>query len=592
MGTFGFKGFCMNGLILVTCASIASLLFLCTTCVIAHAQDGRLVLHVTPREAYIFVDGHAIGVANKHRTVKLNAGDHKVELLNYGYAPDRRDVTITAGQSTELEVNLNAVPSGVSVPFGALTIEGASDSAVLLNGKTTDFFVGHGDEFNHEWSWKQELVVPPGSYQVTVLRPDGDTWRGTADVPENERVVIHVPDGIKKTVDWPRGRTFITIPRFSAGSASATVAVSKPSATLTATAAQINCGDSSELKWASSDAPQVEIAPVGEVASSGQQNVQPKQTTNYQLTALGPGGRATSVATVNVNTAVQATLALSPAEVHYKRVGDKVVQESSTALNWTAANASNVSIDPLGTVGTSGTQTVQIKPQKTTPGPVDETVTYTLNATNDCGGTTTQTAALHIVGSVEAPPELAMRSVYFQTDVPSVGDTQEGLVASEQETLKGIAESFKKYLAVTPTAQLTLSGHADKRGQDQFNQGLSDRRVQIVKKFLNEQGVPAEAIETQALGAEQNLSEEDVKQILQQDPNLSDEERQLQIGRLDTMVLANNRRVDITLSTTGQQSAREYPYKSDDFLKLIDRNPPAATSTGMEFAAEKEKVPN
>src|SRR5215469_8927286 len=106
----------MNGLIRVTFASIASLLFLCTTFV-ANAQDGRLVLHVTPHEAYILVDGHAIGVANKHRTLKLNAGDHKVELLNYGYAPDRRDVTITAGQSTELEVNLNAVPSGVSVPF-------------------------------------------------------------------------------------------------------------------------------------------------------------------------------------------------------------------------------------------------------------------------------------------------------------------------------------------------------------------------------------------------------------------------------------------------------------------------------------------
>jgi hypothetical protein len=112
-----------------------------------------------------------------------------------------------------------------------------------------------------------------------------------------------------------------------------------------------------------------------------------------------------------------------------------------------------------------------------------------------------------------------------------------------------------------------------------------------VKKFLNDQGVSAEAIETQALGAEQNLSADDVKQILQQDPNLSNDERQLEIRRLDTMVLANNRRVDITLSTTGQQSTREYPYKSADFLKLIDRNPPTSTPA-MEFASEKEKVSN
>jgi len=36
------------------------------------------------------------------------------------------------------------------------------------------------------------------------------------------------------------------------------------------------------------------------------------------------------------------------------------------------------------------------------------------------------------------------------------------------------------------------------------------------------------------------------------------------------MVLANNRRVDVTLSTTGQQSTRRYPFKAKDFLTLIN----------------------
>jgi hypothetical protein len=35
------------------------------------------------------------------------------------------------------------------------------------------------------------------------------------------------------------------------------------------------------------------------------------------------------------------------------------------------------------------------------------------------------------------------------------------------------------------------------------------------------------------------------------------------------MVLANNRRVDVTLSTTGQQSTRLYPFNAKDFLALI-----------------------
>src|SRR5438105_11047727 len=82
---------------------------------------------------------------------------------------------------------------------------------------------------------------------------------------------------------------------FPAGTASATVAVAKPVAQLSANAAQINCGDTSKLQWNSSDAPQVEISNVGPVALSGGQGVQPKQTTTYELTALGPDGKTTSV---------------------------------------------------------------------------------------------------------------------------------------------------------------------------------------------------------------------------------------------------------------------------------------------------------
>jgi len=199
------------------------------------------------------------------------------------------------------------------------------------------------------------------------------------------------------------------------------------------------------------------------VAISGVQAIQPKQTTSYQLTALGPGGTVTSSATVNVNTAVQANLELSSPEVRYKRIGDKVVQEGSTVLHWTSTNAATVSIDQFGTVSSNGNRTLQIKPQKTNPGSVDETVTYTLNAANECGGTTTETATLRIVGSIEPPPELAMRSVYFETDAPTTQEAENGLLPSEQEMLKSIAESFTRYVATTPGARLSLSGHADER---------------------------------------------------------------------------------------------------------------------------------
>ena len=52
------------------------------------------------------------------------------------------------------------------------------------------------------------------------------------------------------------------------------------------------------------------------------------------------------------------------------------------------------------------------------------------------------------------------------------------------------------------------------------------------------------------------------------------------LRNLAVLVLANNRRVDITLSTTGQQSVRRYPFNARDFLALInpkggEKTPPA-----------------
>ena len=564
-------------------------LLVLTAGISSFAQDGKLVIHATPKQAYIFADGRAISEASKHHSLSLSAGDHKIELVNYGYAPSTQTVTITAGKTTNLDLTLTPVTGTVSGPFGAMTIEGADRDAILLNGKTPGFFVGHGDEFNNDWIWKQELVVPTGTYQVTVLSGDKEAWSGSVEVPANQRVVIDIPKGVRKTVAWSRGEKLRAIPRFTVGMASATVAVAKPTAQLSVTAAQVNCGDASQINWTSSDAPRVEITPVGPVASSGQQSIQPTQNTTYNLTAIGPGGTVTSNATVNVNNTVQADLQLAPAEVHYKKVGEKVVVDDGTALNWTASNASTVSIDSLGTVSPTGSRTLQITPKKTDPGAVDETVTYTLNASNGCGGTATKTATLHIVGSIVQPEIKLARSVYFPTDRPRSLKSENALLDSEKETLKSLAASFTQYLADQPDARLVLSGHADKRGSQTYNQPLSERRAALAKKFLVEQGVPEDKIETQAFGKEQNLTADQVKQQVEQDASLSPEDREKALKKIQTIVLAYNRRVDVTSKPTGQESAREYPFKAEDFARLVDRNGPAKPS-GVEMAAQKEKI--
>ena len=57
------------------------------------AQRGRLVVRVNPRETYIYADGKPVVEARGH-FVTLPAGEHRIDLYNYGYKPESRNVTI------------------------------------------------------------------------------------------------------------------------------------------------------------------------------------------------------------------------------------------------------------------------------------------------------------------------------------------------------------------------------------------------------------------------------------------------------------------------------------------------------------------
>src|SRR3974390_1440269 len=164
--------------------------------VAAASQDGKLRMKVEPKEAYTFVDGVPFG-AGSH-TFRVSAGDHKITVANYGFKNQVRDVSVQAGTVTELEVNLDPVPGEVKGPWGELQIEGASVFAVYLNGKTPDYFVGHGDEFNHGGLFlpccTQQLVVPAGTHQVTLVYKDWTLWSGPVTVGANERVILNAHD--------------------------------------------------------------------------------------------------------------------------------------------------------------------------------------------------------------------------------------------------------------------------------------------------------------------------------------------------------------------------------------------------------------
>jgi len=114
-------------------------------------EDGKLKIHVSPKQAYVFVDGKAI--RDGGQTISLTKGEHEVEVRNYGYTPMTKAVEISADKTTDLAVSLQASGDSVAGPFGDIEFKGDPRAAVLLNGKTPEYFVGHVDEFDWNWIW-------------------------------------------------------------------------------------------------------------------------------------------------------------------------------------------------------------------------------------------------------------------------------------------------------------------------------------------------------------------------------------------------------------------------------------------------------
>jgi outer membrane protein OmpA-like peptidoglycan-associated protein len=201
---------------------------------------------------------------------------------------------------------------------------------------------------------------------------------------------------------------------------------------------------------------------------------------------------------------------------------------------------------------------------------------YTVKCTVNDGRGGTADASGNV--EVKEPPQikqleakLALHSIYFPTAQPTVAKPTGGLLASQVATLDTLASDYKQYLTYRPAAHLILEGHADVRGAKDYNVKLSERRVERAKSYLIEKGVPADHLETKAFGFEKNMTADEVKKLLEEDPEITPADKQKLLKNLLTVRLANNRRVDVTLSTTGEQSVRRFPFNAKDALTLLSR---------------------
>lgn len=318
----------------------------------------------------------------------------------------------------------------------------------------------------------------------------------------------------------------------------------------------------------------------GETAASTRIDTAGLDAGSYEVTAHLSDGSPAGVASCSARFSVRAprppviSCSSDPASVAMggtSSISSNASSPDGRRLTYSyTASAGNISgITSTATLYTSGAQ----------PG----TITVTCNVSDDRSLPLTASSSTVVELQVPPPPaptpefiamekRLALHSIYFATAKPRVERPDAGLLGSQEKTLNMLAGDFVTYLQSKPDARLTLEGHADPRGSVEYNQALSERRVDRVKQFLVALGVPAANIQTEAFGEQKNLTDGQIKDAVERNPELSAEDRQKLLDHMRTIILASNRRVDITLSNAGektQKSVREYPFNAVDSLALL-----------------------
>ncbi|HWC15858.1 MAG TPA: peptidoglycan-associated lipoprotein Pal [Terriglobales bacterium] len=174
-----------------------------------------------------------------------------------------------------------------------------------------------------------------------------------------------------------------------------------------------------------------------------------------------------------------------------------ITQGQSAKLTWEAQNATDVTIESIGSVEANGSKTVS--PSSST--------TYRIVAKGP-GGSSDATARLTV--NAPAPPvavtsapslrelfERNVRDAYFAYDSYQLDDETSQLLASDA-----------KFLQEHPELKFTIEGHCDERGSEEYNLALGASRAEAVKRALVSQGVNAQRIATNSVGKEKPFCSE------------------------------------------------------------------------------------
>lgn len=317
---------------------------------------------------------------------------------------------------------------------------------------------------------------------------------------------------------------------------------------------------------------------------------------NASLSDGSKNGVASCMARFNVKPPRPPVIACSSDSGSVKSGGSATIRSSASSadarrLSYSySASAGNISgQDSSATLDSQGAQ----------PGPI----TVTCKVSDDRNLTASSTTVVNVEAPPPPPPaapaprikeleiRLALHSIYFATAKPSPSNPNGGLLPSQEQILLTLGQDFTEYLRYKPDAHLILGAHADARGSALYNKALTQRRLVRATNALVANGVPADRIDAQSFGDENQLTADQIKEQIADNPELSPDDRRQMLGNLQVMVLANNRRIDVSLSTNGQQSTRRYPFNAKDFLALIDTKDVEKKPKEVEKKASVKKRP-
>jgi peptidoglycan-associated lipoprotein len=178
----------------------------------------------------------------------------------------------------------------------------------------------------------------------------------------------------------------------------------------------------------------------------------------------------------------------------------------STTLTWQTTNATDVSIEGIGPVDTSGSRQVT---------PVEST-TYHLIA-KGAGGNQDATARV-TVNTAPAPPSSsasnATEEELFSRNVKDIFFDYDkyDIRSSEQGSLQGDAQFLQQHSNI----RIIIEGHSDERGSTEYNLALGTSRADAVKNALIQAGVAGDRIKTISYGKEKPFCTESNESCWQQ----------------------------------------------------------------------------